>query len=51
MCAAYGQYGHQTEEKTVLVGNACPEHDGGSPRIWTQSQLKDEGMIRRPKKQ
>ncbi|KAL2831320.1 hypothetical protein BJY01DRAFT_240125 [Aspergillus pseudoustus] len=25
-CTAYGQRGHQVQEKTVLVGYACPRH-------------------------
>jgi hypothetical protein len=25
-CQAYGQYGHMVQEKTVLVGYACPTH-------------------------
>ncbi|KAJ5621948.1 hypothetical protein N7528_005180 [Penicillium herquei] len=25
-CSAYGQRGHSVQEKTVLVGYACPRH-------------------------
>ncbi|KKK19961.1 hypothetical protein P175DRAFT_0531709 [Aspergillus ochraceoroseus IBT 24754] len=41
-CTAYGQRGHQIQEKTVLVGYACPRHTGkrapdASAAAWTAS--------------
>lgn len=32
MCAAYGSYEHNIEEKTVLVGYTCSDHGNGSTR-------------------
>ncbi|KAA8910261.1 hypothetical protein FN846DRAFT_751409, partial [Sphaerosporella brunnea] len=28
-CGAYGQLGHQLEERVVLVGHTCPHHAAG----------------------
>lgn len=30
MCAAYGQYGHPVQERTILVGYLCPAHSPSS---------------------
>ncbi|TGZ77649.1 hypothetical protein EX30DRAFT_290615, partial [Ascodesmis nigricans] len=28
-CTAYGQRGHQVEDRILFVGHSCPSHAGG----------------------
>lgn len=49
-CQRYGQRGHSTTEKTVLVGYACPDHssrrkkdDDQSRSTGNQQQWRDSG--------
>ncbi|KAJ0420406.1 Alpha/Beta hydrolase protein [Aspergillus carlsbadensis] len=48
-CTAYGQRGHQTQEKTVLVGYACPRHSArrgsGSSYSSGRSQIQKVQML------
>jgi len=41
MCIAYGQAGHDTLEKTILVGYLCPDHDTQSSSA-THYQQQEE---------
>lgn len=48
MCAAYGQYGHVIQEKTVLVGYACGIHNtshqqGNTASVPGRGVLPDSG--------
>ncbi|KAJ6151789.1 hypothetical protein N7470_006917 [Penicillium chermesinum] len=43
-CQAYGQRGHTVQEKTVLVGYACPRHSANaSPASPTAGRWPDSG--------
>ncbi|KAJ5951713.1 uncharacterized protein N7479_010126 [Penicillium vulpinum] len=50
-CSAYGQRGHEVQEKTVLVGYTCDKHSGHglsavSPgaRQWSDSGYGSQDM-------
>ncbi|KAF1954538.1 hypothetical protein CC80DRAFT_493686 [Byssothecium circinans] len=43
-CAVYGQSGHRVQEKTVLVGYACPSHSSRRPEAaYSMGVLPDSG--------
>ncbi|KAJ5225058.1 hypothetical protein N7468_006283 [Penicillium chermesinum] len=45
-CQAYGQRGHTVQEKTVLVGYACPRHSANaSPRFSYRWPLAGFGVL------
>ena len=42
-CQRYGQRGHSTTEKTVLVGYACPDHSSRRKKDDDQNQSSGNG--------